>query len=178
MPMTRHLRVLLAGATALVACRGSASEGQRGAQSAVQGEASAASSGAAAPSSTTAAGTTCPRTGLWASCSVEKRLAQSGFVVQRSDTEGKPRPGFAVRPTVYMLGKSRLEVFIYPSEAAANSDVAGLDTLAAAPRGSGNPWGMTPTFVRSANLVAVFLTDNPTRGERLSLALGAGAPQP
>jgi hypothetical protein len=111
-------------------------------------------------------------------CSVEKRLIQSGFVVQRSDTEGKPRPGFAVRPTVYMLGKSRLEVFIYPSEAAANSDVARLDTLAAAPPGSGNSWGMPPTFVRSANLVAVFLTDNPTRGERLSLAIGAGAPQP
>jgi hypothetical protein len=32
--------------------------------------------------------------------------------------------------------------------------------------------------VRSANLAAVFLTDNPTQAERLTLALTAGAPQP
>jgi hypothetical protein len=37
---------------------------------------------------------------------------------------------------------------------------------------------MTPTFVRSANLLAVFLTENPTYAERLTLALTAGAPQP
>jgi hypothetical protein len=77
-----------------------------------------------------------------------------------------------------MLGKSRLEVFLYRSERAANEDVAKLDTAAAAPRGAASPWGMAPTFVRSANLVAVFLTDNPTYAERLTLALTAGAPQP
>jgi hypothetical protein len=32
--------------------------------------------------------------------------------------------------------------------------------------------------VRSGNLIAVFLTDNPTQAERLALALTAGAPQP
>jgi hypothetical protein len=37
---------------------------------------------------------------------------------------------------------------------------------------------MIPTFVRSANLAAVFLTDNPTQAERFTLALTAGAPQP
>lgn len=119
----------------------------------------------------------CPRTGLWAPCSVESRLTRAGFVVRR--TSGSPRrAGFSVAPQLYALGKSRLEVFFYPSERAANADVSGLDTLSAAPRGATNPWGMTPTFVRSANLLAVFLTENPTYAERLTLALTAGAPQP
>jgi hypothetical protein len=92
---------------------------------------------------------------------------------------GSPRrAGFSITPQLYTLGKSRLEVFLYRNEKAANADVGKLDTASASPRGVANPWGMTPTFVRSANLVAVFLTDNPTYAERLTLALTAGAPQP
>ena len=120
----------------------------------------------------------CPRTGLWATCSVEKRLVQAGFVVNRGANPGPARPGFSVRPALYVLGKSHLEVFVYPTESAANADVAKLDTLGAAPRGSRNAWEVPPTFVRSANLLAVYLTENPTQAERLTLALTAGAPQP
>ena len=121
----------------------------------------------------------CPRTGKWALCSVENRLVQSGFVVRRVNGEAPRRAGFSVTPAVYTLGRSRLEVFIYPSESALASDVAKMDTVSAAPRGAKNPWPFfSPTFVRSANLVAVFLTDNPTQAERLTLALTAGAPQP
>ena len=121
----------------------------------------------------------CPRTGNWALCSVENRLAQSGFVVRRVNGEAPRRAGFSVTPTVYTLGRSRLEVFIYPSESALAADVAKMDTISAAPRGAKNPWPFfSPTFVRSANLAAVFLTDNATQAERLTLALTAGAPQP
>ena len=121
----------------------------------------------------------CTRTGKWALCSVEKRLGQSGFVVRRVSGEAPRRAGFSVLPAVYTLGRSRLEVFIYPTAAAVASDVVRIDTLTAAPRGAPNPWPFfSPTFVRSANLAAVFLTDNPTQAERLTLALTAGAPQP
>jgi hypothetical protein len=121
----------------------------------------------------------CPRTGKWALCSVENRLVQSGFVVRRVNGEAPRRAGFSVTPAVYTLGRSRLEVFIYPSESALAADVAKMDTVSVAPRGAKNPWPFfSPTFVRSANLVAVFLTDNPTQAERLTLALTAGAPQP
>src|SRR6266550_8394037 len=78
----------------------------------------------------------CPRTGLWALCSVEHRLMQSGFVVRRVDSVGPRRPGFAVAPAVYMLGRTRLEVFIYPNESAVSTDVAKIDTVFAAPRGT------------------------------------------
>jgi hypothetical protein len=121
----------------------------------------------------------CPRTGQWALCSVERRLVQSGFVIKRVEGAPPRRAGFSVLPVVYTLGRSRLEVFIYPTEAALAADVAKIDTLSAAPRGTKNPWPFfSPTFVRSANLAAVFLTDNPTQAERLTLAITAGAPQP
>jgi hypothetical protein len=93
--------------------------------------------------------------------------------------EAPRRAGFTVIPAVYMLGRSRLEVFVYPTESALAADVAKIDTVSAAPRGAPNPWPFfSPTFVRSANLAAVFLTDNATQAERLTNALAAGAPQP
>jgi hypothetical protein len=122
----------------------------------------------------------CPRTGLWAQCSVEKRLSQSGFVVRRVPDSAKRRSGFSVMPIPYILGRSRLDVFIYPTADAVTSETSRLDTALAGPRGVRSQWGVgvQPTFVRSANLIAVFLTDNPTQSERLSLALTAGPPQP
>ena len=118
---------------------------------------------------------------MWALCSVETRLVQSGFVVRHLENETpRRRAGFSVMPALYTLGRTRLEVFIYPNEAAVRNDVARIDTVLAAPRGTKSPWGVGvfPTFVRSGNLAAVFLTDNPTQAERLTLALTAGAPQP
>jgi hypothetical protein len=120
----------------------------------------------------------CPRTGLWAKCSLEKRLEQSGFVVHPVNGDSPRRAGFSVLPAVYNLGRSRLEVFLYSSQQSAARDASGLDTLTAAPRGSTPAWPMPPTFIRSANLIAIFLTGSPVQGERLTLALTAGPPQP
>jgi hypothetical protein len=140
--------------------------------------ASPTGSAASGTGASSAAPSKCPRTGLWATCSVETRLGQSGFVVRRVTEEAPRRAGFSVPPVAYNLGKTRVEVFIYPTESALAADMARIDTVIAAPRGARNPWMMIPTFVRSANLAAVFLTDNPTQAERLTLALTAGAPQP
>ena len=120
----------------------------------------------------------CPRTGQWALCSLEKRLQQSGFVARRLAGDAPRRAGFSVTPVAYTLGHSRLEVFVYPDEAALAKDIASIDTLTASPRGRPNMWETTPTFVRSANLAAVLLTDSPVQAERLTLAITAGAPQP
>jgi hypothetical protein len=140
---------------------------------------------AAVPFSTETASSTgpkkhseCPPTGSWALCSVEKRLAQAGFVPRKVATPAQRRVGFSVAPTTYALGHSTLEVFLYPDARALARDWAKLDTLAAAPRGQTGAWPMPPTLLRSANLAAVFLTDSPTQAERLTLALTAGAPQP
>lgn len=120
----------------------------------------------------------CPRTGRWALCSLERRLKQAGFVVTRVAGDAPRRAGFSVTPAAYTLGHSRLEVFVYPDEAALVRDIAALDTVTASPRGKSGAWESVPTFVRSANLAAVFLTDSPVQAERLTLAITAGAPQP
>jgi hypothetical protein len=123
-------------------------------------------------------GTTCPRTGLWALCSVEKRLEQSGFVLRKAVLPGPKRAGFSVTPTTYLLGSAKLEVFVYPDEKSLLRDWAELDTLTASPRGTNTAWEAPPTLVRSANLAALFLSPSAEKSERLALAISAGAPQP
>lgn len=128
----------------------------------------------AEPESTTSP---CPHTGRWALCSVEGRLRQAGFVL-RPVKDSERRVGFSVKPVVYTLAGSRLEVFLYPDEAALARDIALLDTVRVAPAGQPSPWETTPLLIRSGNLAAVFLTQNQRQAERLALALTAGAPQP
>jgi hypothetical protein len=88
------------------------------------------------------------------------------------------RAGFSVIPAVYTLGHSHLEIFLYPDSSTLAKDFAGLDTLTGAPRGVRSPWPMTPTLVRSANLLAVLVTGSPVQAERFNLVITAGAPQP
>jgi hypothetical protein len=120
----------------------------------------------------------CPHTGRWAICSVENRLRQSGFVAKRLNGKPEKRAGFSVTPIVYKLGSSRLEIFLYPDEAALARDLAKIDTVAVAPAGTVGSWETQPLLIRTGNLAAVLLTQNPRQAERLSLALTAGAPQP
>jgi hypothetical protein len=175
--MTRFRVLLLLGLAALGACTGSSSDGPGSASSTATKSGDANESGTAVHGARDTIGVPCPRTGKWALCSVEKRLEQSGFVVRRVSGNAPRRAGFSVVPAAYVLGGSRLEVFIYPSESALSADVAKIDTVSAAPRGTVTPWETSPTFVRSGNLAAVFLTENGTQAERLTLALTAGAPQ-
>jgi hypothetical protein len=120
----------------------------------------------------------CPHTGHWAICNVERRLRQAGFVARRMSGQSPQRPGFSVTPVVYSLARSRLEVFIYADEASLARDIARIDTVTVSPAGVATSWDGTPLLIRSGNLAAVFVGDNPRQADRLTLALTAGAPQP
>lgn len=121
----------------------------------------------------------CPHDGKWALCSIERRLRQSGFVVKKVDSVAVVRAGFSIKPTVYSLGQTRLEVFLYADSASMMKDVAKLDTLVVGPRGTATQWGeVPPILVRSANLAGVILSLNPRQLERAILSLTAGPPQP
>jgi hypothetical protein len=137
----------------------------------------AVASSPALPDSTRPAVNPCAHTGLWAACSLERRLKQSGFVVKKLD-EAPTRAGFSMKPVVYSLGASRLEVFFYDDEKTASKELMTLDTIAVAPKGSQAGWPLTPVFIRSANLAAVLLTENQRQAERVVLAITAGPPQP
>jgi hypothetical protein len=155
----------------------------RGSSSATDSNSGNAARVAVAPSSTTAStaakGPPCPATGQWALCSIEKRLKSSGLVAKRIDSAVTPRAGFSVTPVVYALGRdSRLELFIYPSDAALARDIVKMDTVKVAPIGTIGSWSAPPLLIRSANLAAVLLSRDAREADRLSLALTAGAPQP
>jgi hypothetical protein len=109
---------------------------------------------------------------------MERRLKQAGFVVTRLDEKPGKRAGFSVDPIVYSLGSSRLEAFIYDDEKSLEKDIALLDTIAVAPKGTASTWESTPVLIRSANLAVVLLTQNQRQAERVMLAITAGAPQP
>lgn len=119
----------------------------------------------------------CPHDGKWALCSIEKRLTQSGFVVKRVD-DTTHRQGFTMKPVVYTLGKSRLEIFLYRDSASAAREIAKLDTLTIGPVGKPSQWGeIPPTLIRSANVAAVLLSVSARQIERAVNALTAGPPQ-
>ncbi|MDP9177072.1 MAG: hypothetical protein M3O61_05280 [Gemmatimonadota bacterium] len=109
---------------------------------------------------------------------MENRLRQSGFVAKRVEGDPPSRAGFSVTPLVYKLGSSRLEVFLYPDEASLARDLAGIDSVSAAPTRTAGSWETPPLLIRSGNVAAVLLGQNPRQAERLALALTAGAPQP
>lgn len=139
----------------------------------------AAASQSTAPVTEAALKSSCPATGLWAICSVEKRLKSAGQVARRVEGDAPVRAGFSVKPAAYTLGRdSRLELFIYPSEAALAKEIAKLDTVRVSPLGGSASWPMPPTLIRTGNLAAVLLTRDAREADRLSLALTAGAPQP
>ena len=173
--MKHPARLGFAFCALIAACEGGGkSASDSGAAAAVDTGSIASESPVAAVDSTAP----CPRTGRWAICSFEKRLEQAGFVARKPTDDPPRRSGLSVQPQAYTLGRAYLEVFIYPDEAAMKRDLAGLDTTVVAPRGGKNDWGMPPRFIRSANLIAVFLTSNEQQAERLSLAVTAGPPQP
>lgn len=72
--------------------------------------------------------------------------------------------GFSVKPIFYQLGKARAQIFIYRDSAAQARDIAQVDTT-------------TVTMVRSGNIAAIYIGENPRQAERFALALSAGAPQ-
>lgn len=120
----------------------------------------------------------CPHTGLWAQCSIERRLRQAGFVLRPVTDSAAARAGFSVAPVAYLLGDSRLEIFLYPDSAALAREMKSLDTLTVAPRGVVAAWSQAPTLIRSVNLAAVLLGKNQRQAERLAVAITAGPPQP
>ena len=144
---------------------------------------SAAAPGAATPAAAAAPLTpgdsaNCPQDGRWRDCSVVKRLRDAGLVPQKEDEPAR-HPFFSVPGTAYKVARGDLEVFVYPDEGTLARDLAALDTVRVAPKGETGPWHMPrPTFIHSANLIAVYQTLSETQAERVQLALGAGPPQP
>jgi hypothetical protein len=85
---------------------------------------------------------------------------------------------FAVPGSRYQIGREAiLTAFFFADSSAAKQAVSRIDTvLVRMPGDSTGPWKATPHLFRSANLVAVFESDNERQVERMMLALTAGTP--
>lgn len=142
-PMDVKRFALLLTFTALIGCAREESVGESPPGAA--GPATVADTGSVSRVTSPSVGRTsvpdpCPANGLWATCSVEKRLRQSGFVARRVEGESPKRPGFGVRSIAYKMGSGRLELFLYSDERALAKDMAAIDTVIVAP-GHGAPMG-------------------------------------
>jgi hypothetical protein len=150
--------------------------GGRGAQQPRASDASrqgAQSSADAAASGASADSAACPKDGRWRTCSVVERLERAGLVpLARTDTL---RVAFLTPPGAgWDVARVQLRVFLYDDPTLARREGLALDPFTVAPRGQRHPWPAKATLVRSANLVAVLLSDNDRQIERVQLALEAG----
>lgn len=121
----------------------------------------------------------CPRDGRWHACSVERRLAQSGFrPVLEPDAAGGI-PGVAGEAISWRLGRQQLWLVLLADSTAARAVMEGMDSLRAAPRGDTMvSWPDRATLLRSANAIGLLLGGTDRTVERIMDALLAGPPQP
>jgi hypothetical protein len=136
-----------------------------------------ASARAATSVGSAAAKPACPRTGHWSACQVKTRLDAAG-VAPQPDSGKIDLPTLGVRPTVYMVGKSALAIYLYPDAAARERAARSLDsTKFIAPAAALSMRGEA-TAIQNDNLLALLFSRNDQQRERVSDAFLAGAPQP
>ena len=141
--------------------------------------AGSAGGSAAAPSSApagAAAKPACPRTGHWSECQVFARLEQAGVAPRREGTL-PDLPSLGPRPTVYMIGKVGVAVYLFPDTVARARAARSLDTLHFIAPSADLSMRGEATAIQNDNLLALLYSRNDTQRERVSDAFMAGAPQ-
>jgi hypothetical protein len=167
----RGVRALLAASGWIfAACRG-----QSNAARTVPDSTAATAAAAAAPSAAAAKGPSCPATGRWELCSVKARLEASGLA-PRLEPDSVAHDFMEIGGAVFQVGDARLEVYIFPDEKRVKKLVNTIDTLNVARSGERGDWSSAPTFIHSANLAAILLSNNARQVERVQDALLAGPP--
>lgn len=122
-------------------------------------------------------GEPCPATGLWSACAAFERLDRAGLAPRRDSTTAT-EPPLTASGILLRIGRSELELYVYPDIAARERDEATLerDKYLAGDK----PVGMTsqPTLIHSANLLVILHSRNDHQRERVFDAITAGPPQP
>ncbi len=120
-------------------------------------------------------GNVCPNWGKWEPCNVENRLSRAGLSFKR--TENVIRYDFLQVPGIeYETPVAKIQVFIYPDQAARTADSDKLDSETASPKDKRFYYKEPAVLVTTINLTAIVITLNERQAERISDALGAGLP--
>jgi hypothetical protein len=119
----------------------------------------------------------CPPTGNWAECSVTARLLSAGLGVRLDSVPARDsamaRPGL-----LYNIGRATLQVYLFADSAERKAATAGIDTARYASYTATQGYPPKPALLRSANLVALLVSQNDEQRQRIGDAIMAGAPQP
>ena len=111
----------------------------------------------------------------WRACSALERLEAAGLAPRERGVVRQPF--FSVEGAAFALGDDdEVQTFVFADSVAAARESDALDSVRVAPPTMLINWRRRPTLMRSANLVAILLSDDDRMIERVSLALGAGLP--
>jgi hypothetical protein len=124
-----------------------------------------------------AADTTCPPNGLWAECSLLKRLDRAGLVVQRDSAAPTEEP-LTREGILFRVGGRELEVYLYPDAASRERAQRQLDSTGYVRYTGSQTFRAEPTLIGNANLIAILHSNNSKQRERVGDAITAGPPQP
>lgn len=122
--------------------------------------------------------TTCPSTGLWARCTLFKRLEMAGLNVRKDSAAEVREPMLSVPGFEMPIARGRIRVFLYADSTSRRRDQAKLDPRAfITPRQSPGLLGER-TLAPSANMLVLMEITNEQQRERIANAVMAGPPQP
>ena len=119
----------------------------------------------------------CPGTGHWSPCAVLKRLEAAG-VAPRTTESISDLPDLGVRPTLYMVGRSGLAIFLFADSTARARAARALDTARYISASRELSMRGETTAIQNDNLLALLFSRSEQQRERVSDALTAGPPQP
>lgn len=155
------LTALLLGVAACGGDEGSSSRNGRASGTAAVG----GSDAGANPASAAAADSAAVGRDLWDKAEVVRRLEEAGLVVTDSGKKAH-NPSLKVEGEELGVSGGRLEIYVYPDDAARERDGAALDTTT-----KGLPSIYNPKYIISGNLIAILHTPKDRLAERVSLVL-------
>jgi hypothetical protein len=131
------------------------------------------------PASTVGVSTkpTCPGTGHWSQCAVLKRLEAAGVAPQMTASLSD-LPELEVHPTLYMVGRSGLAIYLFADSTARARAARSLDTTRYISAARELSMRGETTAIQNDNLLALLFSRSEQQRERVSDALTAGPPQP
>jgi hypothetical protein len=120
----------------------------------------------------------CPATGLWAECSLLKRLEQAAFAVHAESLTVDRHPPLSIAGKRLPIARGEIEIFVYADSGSRLRDAAKLDTMAFIPPSRQRTARLERTVVTNANLLVLMNVASEVYRERIANYLMAGPPQP